>query len=115
MFFLFKAKSYFCGDLVKSMENRYADLIREFESNIKKLISEQKALREKNKSLAAELEGKKNDLMEAHKEILDLRKEYTLLQSANGLGGSDENRQFSRQHLNKIVREIDKCLALLSE
>ena len=53
--------------------------------------------------------------MKAHKEILDLRKEYTLLQTANGLGGSDENRQFSRKHLNKIVREIDKCLALLSE
>ena len=53
--------------------------------------------------------------MEAHKEILDLQKEYKLLQTANGLGGSDENRRNSRQHLNKIVREIDKCLALLSE
>ena len=115
MFFLFKAKPYFCGDLVKSMENRYADLIREFESNIRKLISEQKALREKNATLAAELDGKKIDLMEAHKEILDLQKEYKLLQTANGLGGSDENRRNSRQHLNKIVREIDKCLALLSE
>ena len=115
MFFLFKAIPYFCGDLVKSMENRYADLIREFESNIRKLISEQKALREKNATLAAELDGKKRDLMEAHKEILDLQKEYKLLQTANGLGGSDENRRNSRQHLNKIVREIDKCLALLSE
>ena len=70
---------------------------------------------DENENLAAELERKREDLMKAHKEILDLRKEYTLLQTANGLGGSDENRQFSRKHLNKIVREIDKCLALLSE
>lgn len=97
------------------MENRYANLINEFESNVKKLISEQKALREENVNLAAELERKREDLMKAHKEILDLRKDYTLLQTVNGLGGSDENREFSRQHLNKIVREIDKCLALLSE
>ncbi|MBP8903253.1 MAG: hypothetical protein KBG43_01405 [Paludibacteraceae bacterium] len=101
--------------LVNSMENRYANLINEFESNVRKLISEHKALRDENENLAAELERKREDLMKAHKEILDLRKEYTLLQTANGLGGSDENRQFSRKHLNKIVREIDKCLALLSE
>lgn len=97
------------------MENRYANLTNEFESNVKKLISELKALRDENKNLTAELERKREDLMKAHKEILDLRKDYTLLQTANGLGGSDENRQFSQQHLKKIVREIDKCLALLSE
>lgn len=97
------------------MENRYVKLIAEFESNVTKLITEQVALRDKNKILTTELDRKKEELMQAHKDILDLRKEYTLLQTANGLGGSDENRQFSQQHLKKMVREIDKCLALLSE
>ena len=101
--------------LVKRMENRYVKLIAEFESNVTKLITEQVALRDKNKILTTELDRKKEELMQAHKDILDLRKEYTLLQTANGLGGSDENRQFSQQHLKKMVREIDKCLALLSE
>lgn len=97
------------------MENRYTNLIKEFESNVKKLISEQVYLRDENENLRAELERRTEDLMKAHKDILDLRKEYNLLKTASGLGGSDESRQNSRQHLNKIVREIDKCLALLSE
>lgn len=97
------------------MENRYQNLISEFEENVRKLIAERKALKEENKTLKAEVERKQEELMKAHKEILDLRNEYNLLQTAEGLGGSAENREFSRKHLVKIVQEIDKCLVLLNE
>lgn len=97
------------------MKNQYANLITEFESRLKKLISRHKALQSENETLKAELERKQEDLMKAHKEILDLRNEYTLLQTAMGMGGSEEEREKSRQHLNKLVREIDKCLALLND
>ncbi len=111
----FKRKSYFCRDFSSKMENQYANLIQEFESNIGELIAELKKLREENARLQTELERKQEDLMKAHKDILDLRKEYTVLQTASGMAGSEENRRNSVQHLNKIVREIDKCLALLNE
>lgn len=97
------------------MENRYQNLITEFEENVRKLIAERKALKEENTILKAELERKQEELMIAHKEILDLRNDYNLLQTADGLGGSVENREFSRKHLVKIVQEIDKCLVLLNE
>lgn len=97
------------------MENRYENLIKEFEGNVRKLIAERKILKEKNDFLKAEMERKQNELMKAHKEILDLRNEYNLLKTADGLGGSAENRENSRKHLVKLVQEIDKCLALLNE
>lgn len=97
------------------MENRYKNLIKEFEENVRKLIAQRNALMEENNTLKADAERKQEDLMKAHKEILDLRKEYSLLETASGLGGSAESRENSKQHLNKIVREIDKCLALLNE
>lgn len=97
------------------MENRYASLISEFELRIKKLISEYKALNKENETLKAELGRKQEDLMTAHKEILDLRNDYKILQTTMGLGGSEEERRNSRQHLDKIVREIDKCLMLLND
>lgn len=97
------------------MENRYQNLITEFERNVRLLIAERKALKEENATLKAELERKQEDLMIAHKEILDLRSDYNLLQTADGLGGSAESREFSRKHLVKIVQEIDKCLVLLNE
>ncbi len=97
------------------MENRYKNLIQEFEDNVKRLIKERNMLLEENETLKADVQHKQEELMQAHKEILDLRKECSLLKTASGLGGSAESRENSKQHLNKIVREIDKCLALLNE
>lgn len=97
------------------MENRYENLIKEFEGNVRKLIAERKTLKEENNFLKTEMERKQDELMKAHKEILDLRHEYNLLKTADGLGGSAENRENSRKHLVKIVQEIDKCLVLLNE
>ncbi len=97
------------------MENRYENLIKEFEGNVRKLMAERKTLKEENALLKAEMERKQDELMKAHKEILDLRNEYNLLKTADGLGGSAENRENSRKHLVKIVQEIDKCLVLLNE
>lgn len=97
------------------MENRYQNLIKEFEENFRKLLAERNALRTENNILKEESERKHEDLMKAHKEILDLRNEYNLLQTADGLSGSAVSRENSRKHLVKMVQEIDKCLALLNE
>lgn len=97
------------------MENRYKNLISEFEGNVRKLITERNSFKQENETLKADLERKQEELMKAHKEILDLRNDYNLLQTADGLGGSAENRENSRKHLVKIVQEIDKCLVLLNE
>ena len=97
------------------MENRYASLISEFELRIQKLISEYRILRQENDILKAELSRKQEELMAAHKDILDLRSDYKILQTTMGMGGSEDERKNSRQHLDKIVREIDKCLMLLND
>lgn len=97
------------------MENRYQNLIKEFEENFRKLLAERNALKSENSFFKEELDRKQEDLMKAHKEILDLRNEYNLLQTADGLSGSAESREISRKHLVKMVQEIDKCLALLNE
>ena len=98
------------------MTNKYEGLIHAFETKLRKLISEYKLLLEKNSLLKAELERKQTDLMQAHQEILELRKNYDHLQMAkNMMGGSDVEKAESKQQIAKMVREIDKCLALLDE
>ncbi|MCE5331713.1 MAG: hypothetical protein LLF95_06190 [Bacteroidales bacterium] len=97
------------------MTNRYEELINAFESKLRKLISEYKSLQDQNAELKAELDRKHTDLMHAHQEILELRKNYDHLRIARNLGVTDEDRNESKQRINKMVREIDKCLALLTE
>jgi len=97
------------------MTNRYEELITAFEKRLRKLISEYKSLQEQNKVLKAELDRKQTDLMHAHQEVLELRKNYDHLQIARNLSGSEAEKTESKQQINKMVREIDKCLALLDE
>jgi len=97
------------------MTNRYEELIHAFEIKLRKLISEYKALLEQNSRLKAELDRKQTDLMLAHQEVLELRKNYDHLQLAKNLGATEAEKAESRQQITKMVREIDKCLALLDE
>jgi septal ring factor EnvC (AmiA/AmiB activator) len=97
------------------MTNKYEELIHAFEKKLRKLISEYKSLQERNSLLANELERKQTDLMEAHKEILELRKNYDHLRMAKNLGGLEVEKAESQKQIAKMVREIDKCLALLDE
>ena len=78
-------------------------------------MSEYQSLQEQNAELKAELERKHTDLMPAHQDVLELRKNYDHLRIARNLGVSQEDRNESKQRINKMVREIDKCLALLDE
>lgn len=97
------------------MTNRYEELINAFEKRLRKLISEYKSLQEQNAILKAELDRKQTDLMHAYQEVLELRKNYDHLQIARNLGGSEAEKAESKQRITKMVREIDKCLALLDE
>lgn len=97
------------------MTNQYEELTTAFETKLRKLISGYKELQIQNSQLKADLNRKQTDLMLAHQEILELRKNYDHLQIAKNLGASEEEKNESRQRINKMVREIDKCLALLDE
>lgn len=97
------------------MTNRYEELINAFETKLRKLISEYKSLQLQNSKLKEELDRKQTDLMLAHQEVLELRKNYDHLKTARNLGVSETEKAESKQRITKMVREIDKCLALLDE
>lgn len=78
-------------------------------------MSEYKSLQLQNTRLKEDLDRKQNDLMHAHQEVLELRKNYDHLRMAKNLSGSEVERDESKQRITKMVREIDKCLALLDE
>jgi len=97
------------------MANKYDDLINSFELKLRKLISEYKSFQEQNLQLEIKLSQKQNDLIEAHHKILELQKSYDHLLLSRNMGVSNSERVESKQRIDKMVREIDNCLALLDE
>lgn len=96
------------------MVNQYEATITAFEEKLRKLMSAYRSLQTENASLKEELERKHRDLMEAHRDVLTLQKDYNELRIARGLSGNDEERKTAQESITKLIREIDKCLALLT-
>jgi len=97
------------------MTNSYEELISSFESKLERLISEYESLKSQNALLQAELNRKENEVKHAHKKELEIQENYDHLRMARYLNVSPKERKISKQYINKLVREIDKCLALLDE
>ncbi len=97
------------------MTNKYDELINAFETKLRKLISEYESLREQNEQLKAALEREQEDSANAQQQFFEIRNNYYRLRVARNLGVTEEERVESKRRINKIVREIDKCLALLNE
>lgn len=104
-----------CSFFQKKMTNNHEELIKSFEKKVNdlKLICE--SLEKSKKELELELKGKTKELNDARAEISILQKDYDHLRMARYLNVSPKQRKISKQYIDGLVREIDKCLALLDE
>ncbi|WP_163628893.1 hypothetical protein [Paludibacter sp. 221] len=97
------------------MTNNYDEIIQRFEKNLKDLISKCESLKEENASLKKDLEFTEKKLSRINGDFEELQNNYNHLRVARYLNVSSKERKISKQHIDKLVREIDKCLALLNE
>ena len=97
------------------MKNKYEETITAFEQQLQELMLAFRLLKKKNSELEIELERKHNDLMQAHQNVLTLRKEYEQLRIAQNLASTENEKKEAKQSITKLIREIDKCLALLND
>ncbi len=92
-----------------------AEIIDTLEIKVKKLILKIIELENKNEKLTIEL-SKSAKIIEAQaREIRKQNAKYETLKTANALLGSDENRRETKLKINSLIREIDYCIAQLSE
>lgn len=71
-------------------------------------LDENKKLKEEIKSLSAEVENKE-------KQNEQLEKKYESLKLAKVIAASSTDAHDAKIKLNRIVREIDKCISLLNK
>ena len=90
-------------------------LIDSFKSKFSTLAEKYTALKEENARLAGENAELRQKLEEKDKEIDNNRKEQNTQQLASTiLAAIGNDPQETKNKINKIVREIDNCIALLN-
>jgi restriction endonuclease S subunit len=92
-----------------------AEIIDTLENKIEKLFTKINSLEKINLDLRQELSNTALTIENQSREIDTLKKEYEALKIANSLLGSEENKRDTKLKINSLIREIDYCIAQLSD
>ena len=92
-----------------------AQIIDTLESRLEKLIAKMEGLEKTSRELQKELNQAAIVMQKQSKEIETLKSQHDTLRIANSLLGSEENKRDTKLKINSLIREIDYCIAQLSD
>lgn len=84
------------------------------EDKLKKLLSNYEFLKEENEALLKNNTKLQFLLQEKEQQIKQQEEKYSLLKVAKTIEGSKENSRKTKQKINALIREIDKCIVQLN-
>lgn len=89
--------------------------IVEFQTKVRALILQFQNLKKENEELYAMLEKNESDVRELRQQLLVKQQEFDAFKAAKMLEVSDGDIQSARERLAKLIRDVNKCIAVLSE
>jgi hypothetical protein len=98
-----------------TMNEEYNKLITRMNGNIQKLILLYKEEKSENVKLSSEVDSLNNELNIYKAKYQEFEKKYDNLKLAKSLDGNTTDDKEARLKLNRIIREIDNCIALLNK
>lgn len=97
------------------MDEDYKDIIIKLNDNIQSLMASYSTIKEDNIILSNEV-NKLNSELNIYKEKLEeIENKYNNLRLARSIADGDSNDKDVKLKLNRIIREIDNCIALLNK
>ena len=91
------------------------EIVDSLENKISKLLHKLELLGIANERLEEELESLKDERDLAKNSVLLWEEKYESLKMANSMLGSDINKTEAKLKINTLIRELDHCIAQLSE
>lgn len=95
------------------MTNEQEIALRNFEARVRQLMMAYQDERQKNADLQAQLEACQQQLAGTEQTIDGLKKDYDTLKTARMIEVSGDDVKESRAKIARLIREVDKCIALL--
>ena len=92
-----------------------AEIIDTLENKVLKNYNKMKTLEQENQDLKNKIISSASTIQTQSREIEALKMQYETLKMANSLLGSDENKRDTKLKINSLIREIDYCIAQLSD
>lgn len=90
------------------------ELARELEEKVKQLLVSYKSLKDKNLALQADNAKLSAELATAKQAYADLDDRFNTYRLTVAVTGDSDATTDAKRRINLLVREIDKCIALLN-
>ena len=91
------------------------DIVDSLENKISKVLHKLELSKQANLKLNKELEASKQELQNQKLQIITSEEKYEALKMANSILGSDDNKRETKLKINALIRDIDHCIAQLSD
>ncbi|SDB42363.1 hypothetical protein SAMN03097699_1247 [Flavobacteriaceae bacterium MAR_2010_188] len=95
--------------------SKIEEIVDSLENKISKILHKQEVLRQTNAKLSGDLITEQQKYLKLQDEMSSWVEKYETLKMANSLLGSDENNRETKLKINTLIRDIDHCIAQLSE
>ena len=113
-FALFAELKYFCLVIQFSAIANEQHLISSIEQNVKKLIDANKKLKQENLNLHQHINELNSDIEKLKNEIEIKRNDLFKITLANTLK-TEQSVEDSKEKIDELLSEIDRCIQVLSE
>ena len=92
-----------------------SQIVDSLENRISKLLHRSDVPRKTNADLQQELTSLRKQKQEILQDINTWKEKYETLKTANAMLGSDQYKRETKLKINALVRELDHCIAQISE
>ncbi len=95
--------------------SKFEDIVDSLENKISKVLHKQEVLKQTNAKLSEELAVYQQKIIQQQEALSSWIEKYESLKIANSMLGSDENKRETKLKINTLVKDIDYCIAQLSQ
>lgn len=88
--------------------------MKKFEAKIHQVIAQFRVLKQENADLYAELDSKEEEIKQLKADLAKSKNDYNNLKLAKMIEISDADIKESKMKISRLVREINKCINILS-
>ena len=88
--------------------------MKKFEAKIRNVLAQFRVLKQENSDLYSELGNKDEEIKQLKAKLARSQNEYNNLKLAKMIEISDSDIKESKTKISKLVREINKCINILS-
>ena len=87
----------------------------DFQTRVRSLILQFQELKRENEELYVMVEKNENEVLSLKAQIAEKNREFDAFKAAKMLQVADGDLQSAKDRLNKLIRDVNKCISVLSE